>query len=80
MNVVESRMYLNIKEELNLLQSTWGVTRTPFTPTVMYMSADNKGTTVEAALQWTDAYQETVFCFTNNIPQKDGGAHLAGFR
>jgi DNA gyrase subunit B len=57
-----------------------GRNKNPLHPTVMYVFDQSKDTTVEVAMQWTDAYQEAVFCFTNNIPQKDGGAHLAGFR
>jgi DNA gyrase subunit B len=54
--------------------------RTPVHESVPWFKTQDGSVTIEVALQWNDSYQESMFCYTNNIPQKDGGTHLAGFR
>jgi DNA gyrase subunit B len=54
--------------------------KTALHPTVFNMVGDREGVHVELAMQWNDSYQENTFCYTNNIPQGDGGTHLAGLR
>ena len=54
--------------------------KTALIPSPIMIKSEREGITVECALWWNDAYHESVLCFTNNIPQHDGGTHLAGFR
>jgi len=73
-------VHLNYEGGLQAFVSYMDKSKVALHKAEIYTRKDTGGIGVECAMQWNDSFHETMLCFTNNIPQKDGGTHLAGFR
>src|SRR6201981_2051469 len=79
-HAVEKREQLRYEGGVDAFVKYLDRNKTPLVPQPIVIKSERDGVTIDCALWWNDGYHATVLCFTNNIPQRDGGTHLAGFR